>query len=160
MTIYFESLIEPSIDMFIPHIGFLFFIFAFYKFSPLFDAISATLKVQKKKLSWILLSIFTLTFIVGILNFIKLSDYERIIESNEFLSIKGCIENYQSTLVNSREESFEIKNIKFKYNNYATSKYFFANRKYDDNFIKDNQCINVYYIPENSQNHIVKIEHG
>lgn len=146
--------------MFIPHIGFLIFIIAFYKFSPLFDAISHTLKVQKKKLLWVLLFLFTLTFMVGILNFIKLSDYERIIESNELLSIKGCIQNYQSTLVNSREEAFEIKNIKFKYNNYASSKYFFANRKYGDNFIKNNQCINVYYIPENSQNHIVKIERG
>ena len=112
MTIYFESLIEPSIDMFIPHIGFLIFIIAFYKFSPLFEAVSDTLKVKKKNLYWVLLSLFTLAFFVGILNFIKLSDYERTIKSNELLSIKGCIENYQSTLVNSREESFEIeKNI-------------------------------------------------
>ena len=146
--------------MFIPHIGFLVFIIAFYKFSPLFFAISETLKVKKQKLFLGLLSLFTIVLFVGILNFIKLSNYEKVIGSNQLLSIKGCVKNYQSTLVNSREESFEIEEVKFKYNNFATPKYFFANRKYGDNFIKDNQCINVYYIAENSQNHIVKIEHN
>tara|TARA_R110002060_G_scaffold76136_1_gene86280 strand:- start:38 stop:520 length:483 start_codon:yes stop_codon:yes gene_type:complete len=160
VTIYFESLIEPSIDMFIPHLGLLIFIIAFYKLSPLFEVISDTLKVKKQKVLLSLLSLFFLVLFVGILSFIKLSSYESVIESNKLLSVKGCIENYQSDLVNSREESFEIEKVKFKYNNYATSKYFFANRKYGDNFIKDNQCINVYYIPENSQNHIVKIERG
>lgn len=144
--------------MFIPHVGFLIFIVAFYKFSPLFDAISDTLKVKKQKLLNALLLLFTLLLFVGVLNFVKFSNYEKIIKSNELLSVKGCIENYQSTLVNSREESFEIKGVKFKYNNYGTAKYFFANRKYGDNFIKNNQCILVYYIHENNQNYIVKIE--
>lgn len=146
--------------MFIPHIGFLIFIIAFYRFSPLFEAISRTLNVKKQKLLLVLLLVFVFVFCLGILNFLKLSNYQKIIENNELLSVNGCIENYQSTLVNSREESFEIDKVKFKWNDYATSKYFFANRNYGDNFIKNNQCISVYYIQENLQNHIVKIEHS
>jgi hypothetical protein len=158
LSVYFESLIEANVDMFIPHVGFLIFIVAFYNFSPLFDAISGTLKVKKQKLLVALLSLFSLALLVGVFNFVQFSNYEKIIKSNELLSVKGCIENYQSTLVSSRGESFEIKGVKFKYNNYGTAKYFFANRKYGDNFIKNNQCVNVYYISEDSQNHIVKIE--
>lgn len=146
--------------MFIPHIGFLIFIIAFYKLSPLFEVISRTLKVKKQKLLIVLLTVFFFVFCIGIINFIKLSNYQKAIESKELLVVKGCIESYQSTMKNSREESIEIDKIKFKWNHYATSKYFFANRKYGDNFIKNNQCINVYYIPENLQNHIVKIEHN
>jgi|TARA_B110000211_G_scaffold163858_1_gene184995 hypothetical protein len=158
LSVYFESLIEANVDMFIPHVGFLIFIVALYNFSPFFDAISGTLKVKKQKLLAALLTLFILALLVGVFKFVKFSNYEKIIKSNELLSVKGCIENYQSTLISSRGESFEIKDVKFEYNNYGTAKYFFANRKYGDNFIKNNQCVNVYYIPENSQNHIVKIE--
>ncbi|WP_284297319.1 hypothetical protein [Thalassotalea loyana] len=158
MNVYFESLIEANVDMFIPHVGFLIFIIAFYKFSPLFNAISDTLNVKKQKLLVALLLLFIFELLVGIVNFVKLSHYENMIKRNELLFIEGCIENYQSTLGNSRGESFEIKGVRFNYNNFATAKHFFANRKYGDNFIKNNQCVNVYYISENSQNHIVKIE--
>lgn len=158
MTLYFESAVNPSVDMFLPHIGFLLFIIAFYKFSPLFTVISDALRVKKQKLLLALVVLFLISFFFGVLNFLKMSTYQQLIEQEQWLVVKGCIENYQTNKVNSTEESFEIGGVRFEYNDFVTPRYFFANRKSSDNFIRNGQCIQVYYFPDNAKNYIVKIE--
>lgn len=51
---------------------------------------------------------------------------------------------------------FVISDVQFKYNDYTTKQYFFANRKHDT-LIKNGQCVTIVFLPK-QQNGILKID--
>lgn len=73
-------------------------------------------------------------------NYIDLYTVKLVIENNEIQKVKGCIANHKVNQNYSRTEGFSISDILFKYNDYGTAGYFFANRQHDNHYKKWSLC--------------------
>lgn len=130
--------------------------FVALKYTPFISAISQVTKVKGKYIFLFISLVFAFGLISTSLNYIDLYTVKLAVENNEVQKIKGCIANYEVNQSNSRSESFSISGIAFKYNDYGTEKYFFANRQHDS-FIKNGRCVVIAFIPSSSNN-IIKID--
>ena len=70
--------------------------------------------------------------------------------------VEGCIDSIKVTKGNSREESFNVANVNFTYNDYGTAKHFFRNETPSDQFITEGRCVSIIYVKDKI-NYIVKI---
>ncbi|WP_133405981.1 hypothetical protein [Parashewanella tropica] len=94
-------------------------------------------------------------------SFIVLSQKRSLIqkiEGGEIYSVTGVVTNLQTEKAASREESFEVDGIRFSYNDVATPKYFFVNRKYQDGIIQNGRRVKVEYIKDNEKNFIIRLD--
>ena len=129
---------------------------AIFKFTPLLQSLSSITKLKPRHILVIAFSIFSVAFIISILNGLAVHRVQSAILTNQTQVISGCITDHKIIKGNSREEMFVISDIHFKYNDYATEQYFFANRKYDT-LIKNGQCVTIVFLPK-QQNGILKID--
>ncbi|RLV59946.1 hypothetical protein D5018_09710 [Parashewanella curva] len=82
---------------------------------------------------------------------------EQVTESKIF-TVTGEVTNLHTEKAASREESFEVSGVKFSYNDVATPKYFFANRKYQDGIIQNGRKVKVEYIKDDETNLIIRLD--
>jgi len=99
---------------------------------------------------------FVVAFTTSILNGLAVHQVQNAILANQTQVISGCITDHKIVEGNSREEMFVISDVQFKYNDYTTKQYFFANRKHDT-LIKNGQCVTIVFLPK-QQNGILKID--
>ncbi|WP_282114654.1 hypothetical protein [Pseudoalteromonas arctica] len=79
------------------------------------------------------------------------------IKSHDERVVTGEIEKLVEKEGASRTQSFSVSGVSFKYNNYQTAPYFFANRKYNDKVIFDGGYVEIHYIQDNGKNYITKL---
>jgi len=101
-------------------------------------------------------SIWIIAFTTVVLNSWGAYQVQNAIWANEAQVISGCITDHKTVKSNSREETFFVSGIKFKYNDYATKQYFFANREHET-FIQNGQCVTIVYLSKYG-NGILKID--
>jgi len=90
------------------------------------------------------------------------SDYwysKQAIKTNNYLSLEGVVENFipKKKCSSHTQESFFVKNIKFSYSNYDNSDAYYHKTKCENNFIKNNQRVKIYYLHIGDQNKIIKM---
>lgn len=74
--------------------------------------------------------------------------------------VSGEIQNFkylQTSEKLSRREQFDVSGVSFTYNNLATKPYFFANRKYKENKIKNGAKVTIVYLNVEDENYILEI---
>ena len=120
-------------------------LFAIFKFTPLLQSLSALIKLKPKHIGVIVVSIWIIAFTTVVLNSWGAYQVQNAIWANEAQVISGCITDHKTVKSNSREETFFVSGIKFKYNDYATKQYFFANREHET-FIQNGQCVTIVYL--------------
>ena len=131
-------------------------LFAIFKFTPLLQSLSALIKLKPKHIGVIVVSIWIIAFTTVVLNSWGAYQVQNAIWANEARVISGCITDHKTVKSNSREETFFVSGIKFKYNDYATKQYFFANREHET-FIQNGQCVTIVYLSKYG-NGILKID--
>ena len=131
-------------------------LFAIFKFTPLLQSLSALIKLKPKHIGVIVVSIWIIAFTTVVLNSWGAYQVQNAIWANEAQVISGCITDHKTVKSNSREETFFVSGIKFKYNDYATKQYFFANREHET-FIQNGQCVTIVYLSKYG-NGILKID--
>ena len=131
-------------------------LFAIFKFTPLLQSLSALIKLKPKHIGVIVVSIWIIAFTTVVLNSWGAYQVQNAIWANEAQVISGCITDHKTVKSNSREETFFVSGIKFKYNDYATKQYFFANREHET-FIQNGQCVTIVYLSKYG-NGLLKID--
>jgi len=129
---------------------------AIFKFTPLLKPLSSITKLKPRHILVIAFSMFVVAFTTSILNGLAVHQVQNAILANQTQVISGCITDHKIVEGNSREEMFVISDVQFKYNDYTTKQYFFANRKHDT-LIKNGQCVTIVFLPK-QQNGILKID--
>ncbi len=155
---YFASNVE-SINLSFDLIGLIIacgVLVAIFKFTPLLQSLSTLTKLKPKHIGVIVVSIWIIAFTTVILNSWTSYQVQNAIWANEAQVISGCITDHKTVKGNSREETFFVSGIKFRYNDYATERYFFANREYET-FIQNGQCVTIVYLSKYG-NGILKID--
>ena len=84
-------------------------------------------------------------------------EYIAKIKSQEEGVVTGEIEKLVVKEGASLTQSFSVSGVSFKYNNYQTAPYFFANRKYNDKVIINGGYVEIHYIQDNGNNYITKL---
>ncbi|MBB1303515.1 hypothetical protein H5183_19600 [Pseudoalteromonas sp. SR44-8] len=84
-------------------------------------------------------------------------EYIAKIKSHEQRVVTGEIENLVEKEGASRTQHFSVSGVFFKYNNYQTEPYFFANRRYNDKVIFDGGYVEKHYIHDNDKKYITKL---
>ncbi|WP_299270920.1 hypothetical protein [uncultured Psychrosphaera sp.] len=155
--VYFESNISFPLEGFF--VAFLIvFLLVFIKISPKFRILFFKVVSLPEKTVTLMLALLALFILIGkVSHYNKYSEVTNLIASGNVHSISGCIEDYETKKVNSRDESFKIEGVRFNYNDIATSEWYFANRHFNDGVIINGRCLKVSYIKRNSKNYIVKI---
>ena len=126
------------------------------KFTPVLQSLSSITKLKPRYIVVIALCIFFVAFTTSINNGLGVHRVQNTILTNQTQIVSGCITEHKIVQSNSREEMFVISDVKFKYNDYATKQYFFANRDHDT-LIKNGQCVPIVFLPK-QQNGILKID--
>jgi hypothetical protein len=155
---YFLSNVE-SISASFNSIGLLIagaFIVVIFKFTPLLQSLSTFTKLKPKNIVVIAFSIFIIAFTTSLFNGLGVHHVQNAILTNQTQIITGCITDHKIVQGNSREEIFVVSDVKFKYNDYATEQYFFANRNHDT-LIKNGQCVTIVFLPK-QENGILRID--
>ncbi|PRO70152.1 MAG: hypothetical protein DSY75_04535 [Alteromonas sp.] len=155
---YFLSNVE-SISASFNSIGLLIaaaILVATFKFTTLLQSLSTLTKLKPKYIVVIAFSVFLVAFTTSLLNGLRVHNVQNSILTNQTQIISGCITDHEILQGNSREEMFVISDVKFKYNDYATEQYFFANRDHNT-FIKNGQCVTIVFLPK-QENGILKID--
>ncbi|WP_420934875.1 hypothetical protein ACOJR9_08925 [Alteromonas sp. A081] len=129
---------------------------AIFKLTPLLQSLSTLIKLKPKHIVVIAFSIFIIAFATELFNGLGIHRVQNAILTNQPQIVSGCITEHKIVQGNSREEMFVVSDVKFKYNDYATEKYFFANRN-RDTFIKNGQCVTIVFLPK-QENGILKID--
>lgn len=129
---------------------------AIFKFTPLLQSLSALTKLKSKHIAVIAVSIFMIVFTTALFNGLDIYHVQNTILANKAQVISGCITNHKIVQGNSREETFIVSGVKFTYNDYATERYFYANREHDT-YIKNGQCVTIVYLSKQG-NGILKID--
>lgn len=156
MFTYYETTISFSYLSYFIYALPIILAFALYKkIKPAYDLhIKTILKVD--------LFVFVLIIcgfcLVNIFSLNKHQNHASLIQSGNYKSVSGIINEYSSEKIASRGETFSINDVQFSYNNIASPNYFFANRNYGDGVIKNGLRANIYYLSIGNTNHIVKIE--
>ena len=155
--IYFESEISYSLVGFFVATFFVVAIVLIQKLPAFGVRVAKVIPVPERVLVFTL-ALLSLVIAVGkIVQYHKYSDVADLVHGGKVHSIAGCIADYVTEKINSREESFKIKGVHFRYNDVATSKWFFANRNFGDGFIANGRCLDLSYIEIGSHKYIVKI---
>lgn len=155
---YFVSNVE-SIDLNFDLISLItvgIVLIAIFKFTSFLHLLSAIAKLKAKYIAIVTAFIWLIAFATLFLNSREIHHIQNAILANQTQAISGCITDHEIIQGNSREEMFFVSGVKFKYNDYATERYFFANREHGT-FIKNGQCVTIVYLP-NQENGILKID--
>jgi multisubunit Na+/H+ antiporter MnhG subunit len=129
---------------------------AIFKLTPLLHSLSALTKLKPKYIGVIVVGIWIIAFTAVILKSWGVYQVQNAILANEAQVISGCITDHKTVKSNSREETFFVSGVKFQYNDYATKRYFFANREHET-FIQNGQCVTIVYLSKYG-NGILKID--
>ena len=116
------------------------------------------LQLVKKVNFW-----FVFLFVFGFLIIQSVSFYGLVSKSNDidygnYSSVEGAIEDIQIVEGNSREESFTVGGVRFKYNDSGTEKSFFANRMHDSDTIREGQIVKISYLIAGNENLIFELK--
>lgn len=111
---------------------------------------------NKKSTFYFFVMILGFTIVQAISHY-QLVLYSEKIKSGEFLIVEGEISELKIIKGNSREESFKVNGVYFKYNDFGTEKMFFANRNHDSQLIKNGRNVNIHYLQSESENLIFKV---
>lgn len=155
--VYFESVVTTTYAAWYIVAFLILYYFGIKKLDWLRKVTLFVLPIPEKRLL-IFLPVLALIFLLASIN--QLFDKNSLlskIAKKEFKTVSGCISNYETKVGNSRAESFKVANVIFKYNNVATSDWYFANRNNRDQFIVNGRCLTIHFIPEGLNNHIIKI---
>ena len=107
----------------------------------------------KKKVNFWLGFLFVFGFFVmQSLSFYGLVSKSNDIDSGSYSTVEGIIEDIQIVERNSREETFTVGGVRFKYNDYGTESIFFANRKHDSDTIQEGRVVKISYLIEGNEN--------
>lgn len=129
---------------------------AIFKFTPLLQSLSSISKLKPGHIVVIVFSIFLVAFTTSIINGLGVHHVQNAILTNQTQIVSGCITDHKIVQGSSRDEMFIISDVKFKYNDYATKQYFFANRDHDT-LIRNGQCVTIVFLPQH-ENGILKID--
>lgn len=115
------------------------------------------LQFEKKVNFW-----FGFLFVFGFFVMQSLSFYGLVLKSNgidsgNYSTVEGAIEDIQIVERNSREEAFTVDGVRFKYNDYGTENSFFANRKHDSDTIQEGRVVKIAYLREGNENLIFEL---
>ncbi|MCO6355993.1 hypothetical protein GBO14_14825 [Pseudoalteromonas shioyasakiensis] len=115
------------------------------------------LKFEKKVNFW-----FGFLFVFGFFVMQSLSFYGLVLKSNDidsgnYSTVEGTIEDIQIVERNSREEAFTVDGVRFKYNDYGTENTFFANRKHDSDTIQEGRVVKIAYLRGGNENLIFEL---
>lgn len=91
------------------------------------------------------------------LSFYGLALKSHDIDSGDYSTVEGTIEDIQLVERNSREEAFTVDGVRFKYNDYGTENSFFANRKHDSDTIQEGRVVKIAYLREENENLIFEL---
>lgn len=80
------------------------------------------------------------------------------IKAGDFLKVEGKIKNLKFHEGRARGESFTVDGVVFKYNEYGTPKYYFANRGPEFISLKNDIIVRVFFINSGGENFIFKLE--
>ena len=155
MITYYETTISFSSIEFMPHVLLIIISLVFIKkLKVLYD-----LKVKSffRFNFFVLFFIFIFYNMVSIISLYSRMEYVAKIESHEQRVVTGKIDNLVEKEGASRTQQFSVSGVFFKYNNYQTAPYFFANRNYNDNVIFDGAYVEIYYIRDSDKNYITKL---
>ncbi|ESP91495.1 hypothetical protein [Pseudoalteromonas luteoviolacea] len=158
MSIYFEPVINTSIDHLLSLIPFLVVLFLVIKFPVITQVASDITKTKRTTLVGAFVAICLLAISAEISQYHEKVEVRNIIENKEFQQVQGCISNYESrkpkagTLI----ESFSIEGVEFYFSNHDAGPYFHGGL-HNDNFFKNGRCVSIDYILDGNKNKILKI---
>lgn len=155
MKIYYETTISFNCLEFLPHVFFIVISLIFIgRLKKLYDLY---IKRFFKFNFFILLFIFILYNLASIASLYSKIQYIAKVRSHEQRVVTGEIEKLVEKEGASRTQSFSVSGVAFKYNNYQTAPYFFANRKYNNKVIFNGGYVEIHYIQDNGNNYITKL---
>ncbi len=155
MKNYYETTISFNSIEFLPYV--LFIVISLIFIGRLKKLYSLYIKRFFKFNFFVLFFIFILYNLASITSLYSKMQYIAKIKSHEKRVVTGEIEKLVEKEGASRTQSFSVSGVFFKYNNYQTAPYFFANRKYNDKVIFDGGYVEIHYIQDNGNNHITKL---
>ncbi|MBA6257272.1 MULTISPECIES: hypothetical protein [unclassified Colwellia] len=156
MNTYFETVIELSSFSYYFYISLSLLALLFYKkMKAIYD--SKILKITKIKYNFVI-GVVLIYVCMNLIKTYQVSQLKNEIANKNIELVEGMIEGYISEKIASREESFIINNVKFEYNDVATPKYFFANRKRSEGVISNGRFVKVSYFVDGKTKNIVKVE--
>ena len=155
MEIYYETTISFNCIEFLPYVLFLVISLIFIgKLKKLYDLY---IKRFFKFNFFVLFFIFIIYNLASTASLYSKMQYIAKIKSLEQRVLTGEIEKLVEKEGASRTQSFSVSGVFFKYNNYQTESYFFANRKYSDKVIFNGGYVEIHYIRDNGNNYITKL---
>jgi hypothetical protein len=126
---------------------------------PVFSEVAGELfQIKAKNIVRVFIAISIFGFTAELINFIKHQSIKEAMGSELVEEIEGCIRDYSldQPKQGSRIESFTVGSVFFEFENF-TSEPFFYNQNFQDNFIKNGQCVRLTYLKKEEINRIVKI---
>lgn len=155
MIAYYETTISFSSIEFMPYVFLIIISLVFIKrLKLLYDL---NVKSFFKLNFFVLFFIFILYNMVSIVSLYSRMEYVAKIESHEQRVVTGKVNNLVDKEGASRTQQFSVSGVFFKYNNYQTAPYFFANRNYNDKVIFDGAYVEMHYIHDSDKNYITKL---
>ncbi|WP_152968271.1 hypothetical protein [Pseudoalteromonas sp. P1-25] len=155
MKIYYETTISFNSIEFLPYVLFIVISLIFIgRLKKLYDLY---IKRFFKFNFFVLFFIFILYNLASTASLYLKMQYIAKIKSHEQRVVAGEIEKLVEKEGASRTQSFLVSGVFFKYNNYQTAPYFFANRAYNDKVIFNGGYVEIHYIQDNGNNYITKL---
>ena len=155
MKIYYETTMSFNCIEFLPYVVFIVISLMFIgKLKKLYDLY---IKRFFKFNFFVLFFIFILYNLASTASLYSKMQYIARIKSHEQRVVTGEIEKLVEKEGASRTQGFSVSGVTFKYNNYQTAPYFFANRKYNDKVIFNGGYVEIHYIQDNGNNYITKL---
>ncbi|WP_462174364.1 hypothetical protein [Pseudoalteromonas xiamenensis] len=156
--VYFETQVGLALDQLLPIFPIASILYLLFKFPELTKHISELLKTRISKV----LSGFSLLTCAVVLystfNYFEVASLRAVIDEKRYDVVSGCVKNYnsESSPTKYRMERFSIENIEFEFSNFTQSRYFTGD-DHIDNFIKNEECMEISYIKDGGKNNILKI---